>query len=97
MAMLLDKVRQINQLVQRSAEVVDDFSPMAETLSTVVEANVYLAAPDGGFLGHSSLVSRTAKRSPLTEMTNLSSEFPTETGLSCSAGHEYAVGGLFLP
>ncbi|MCL6614792.1 MAG: hypothetical protein K6U03_09305, partial [Firmicutes bacterium] len=51
MATLLDRVREINQLVPRSVEVTDDFSPMLEALSKAVDANAYLVGADGALLG----------------------------------------------
>lgn len=49
---LLEKIRQINQMVQRSAESIKDFSPMVESLAVAVGANAYLAGSDGTLLGH---------------------------------------------
>ena len=75
MATLLDKVRQINQLVQRSAEVVDDFSPMAETLGDVVDSNVYLVGSDGVLLGYSLAEEPDCDGAPLDKDTTLSPGF----------------------
>lgn len=94
--MLLDKVRQINQLVQRSAEVVDDFSPMAETVSTTIEANVYLAAPDGGILGHSFHGEPDCEKAELDGTTNLSSDFRQKLAFLIQPATNVPLEGCFF-
>jgi len=75
MTALLDKVRQINQMVQQSAEVVDDFSPMAETLSGVTKTNVYMIGPDGAVLGYTFAEEPDCERAVQDGNTRLSTEF----------------------
>jgi len=96
MATLLDKVRQINQLVQRSAEVVDDFSPMAETLSTVVRANIYLVASEGKVLGSSLAEEPDCDKVSLEEMPHLSTEFQQRLAFLLQPAMNMPLEGCFF-
>lgn len=76
MATLLDRVREINQLVPRSVEVTDDdFSPMLEALSKAVDANAYLVGADGALLGRGLTTEPECGRLDLEESVNLSPGF----------------------
>lgn len=75
MSALLEKVRQLNQLVQKSAEATDDYSPMAETVSTLTASNAYLVGPDGIVRGHHYAEEPDCERIALDEEAKLSSGF----------------------
>lgn len=49
---LLDKTRQINKLIQRSAGQPVDFTEMATVLSQSIHCNVYVVSDDGKLLGY---------------------------------------------
>ncbi|MGE5598773.1 MAG: GTP-sensing pleiotropic transcriptional regulator CodY [Bacteroidota bacterium] len=51
MGSLLERVRQINQLVQHSADLTGDYSPMAERLAELIGGNIYLIESDGNLQG----------------------------------------------
>lgn len=51
MESLLEKTRRINRLLQRSAGTAVDFNEMAEVLSDLLSANVYVASRKGKILG----------------------------------------------
>ncbi len=51
MKTLLDKTRRVNRLLQRSAGTQVNFSEMAEVLSELVDANVYVVSRKGKVLG----------------------------------------------
>ncbi|BDG59345.1 GTP-sensing pleiotropic transcriptional regulator CodY [Caldinitratiruptor microaerophilus] len=51
MESLLEKTRRINRLLQRSAGTAVDFNEMAEVLSELLGANVYVASRKGKILG----------------------------------------------
>jgi len=75
MSALLEKVRQINQMVQKSTEVVEDFSPMAEMLGTAINANVYLVSPEGMVLGQAQIDDTDCQKVNFSEPTRLLNEF----------------------
>ncbi len=50
---LLEKTRQINSILQKSAGQHVDFKEIAEVLRDVINANVYIASRQGTILGHS--------------------------------------------
>ncbi len=50
---LLDKTRQISRLVQKSVGHPVDFEEMAQVLSKLINANVYIASRQGKILGYS--------------------------------------------
>jgi transcriptional pleiotropic repressor len=52
MKTLLDKTRQINRLIQRSAGQPVDFTEMAKVLSESIHCNVYVVSSRGKLLGH---------------------------------------------
>lgn len=52
MKTLLDKMRQINRLIQRSAGQPVDFKEMAKVLSDSMHSNVYVASAKGKLLGY---------------------------------------------
>ncbi|UNC91823.1 GTP-sensing pleiotropic transcriptional regulator CodY [Candidatus Contubernalis alkaliaceticus] len=50
---LLERTRQINSILQKSAGQHVDFGEIAEVLRKVINANIYIADKDGGILGYS--------------------------------------------
>lgn len=48
---LLDKTRKINSMLQKAAGRPVNFKEMAETLSDVIEANIYIVSRRGKLLG----------------------------------------------
>lgn len=55
MKTLLDKTRQINRLIQRSAGQPVDFTEMAKVLSESIHSNVYVVSAKGKLLGYQLL------------------------------------------
>lgn len=51
--MLLTKMRQMNRLFQESVDGILSFPELAETLSDILESNVYIISKQGKTLGHS--------------------------------------------
>ena len=49
---LLSKIRRINRLLQKTAGHPVNFMEMAEVLSSVIEANIFVLSRKGKILGH---------------------------------------------
>ncbi|MGQ9778462.1 MAG: GTP-sensing pleiotropic transcriptional regulator CodY [Bacillota bacterium] len=75
MATLLDRVRELNRLVPKSTEIMGDFSPMAEVLGQMLEANIYLTALDGTLLGRGVVTEPDCVRLEFDETPRLSPAF----------------------
>ena len=96
MSALLEKVRQINQLVQKSAEIMADYSPMAETVSTLTASNVYLVGPDGVVRGYYITEEPDCERTALDEETKLSSGFQQKLAFLFQPATNIPIEGCFF-
>lgn len=96
MATLLEKVRQINQLVQSSAEVVEDFSPMTDVLGNTVGANVYLASPEGAILGHTLTEEADCPKTVIDAEARLSPQFQQRLAFLLQPAMNISLEGCFF-
>lgn len=96
MSALLDRVRQINQLVQKSTEIENDYSPMAETVSTLTDSNAYLVGPEGTVRGYHLFEEPDCERTAIDLETKLAPGFQQKLAFLFQPATNIPLEGCFF-